>query len=56
MPFKVKPASKKYQPLVKILDYKQEMCQIINNIHSVDVFRMIDIDLPDNYLNSAQFT
>lgn len=29
------------------------MCAIIDNIESVDVFRMIDIDLPDNYLNNA---
>eukprot|EP00347_Sterkiella_histriomuscorum_P018564 403345037 len=43
-------------PLVKILDYKQDMCTIIDTIQSVDVFRSIDIDLPDNYLNNAQFT
>jgi hypothetical protein len=40
-------------PLVKILDYKQDMCAIIDTIQSVDVFRSIDIDLPDNYLNNA---
>lgn len=29
---------------------------MIDNIHTVEVFRMIDIDLPDNYLNNAQFS
>lgn len=43
-------------PLVKILDYKQDMCAMIDTITSVDVFKSIDIDLPDNYLNRAQFT
>lgn len=55
MPYQAKQGTKKDKddPLVKMLDYKQEMCQIIDNIQSVDVFRMIDIDLPDNYLNNA---
>ena len=31
------------------------MCQIIDTINNVEVFRSIDIDLPDNYLNNAAF-
>ena len=30
------------------------MCQIIDNIKNVDVFKNIDADLPDNYITNLQ--
>ncbi|CDW74513.1 tpr domain containing protein [Stylonychia lemnae] len=58
MPFQIKnsKANTNVDPLVKILDYKFDMCSIIDLISNVEVFRSIDIDLPDNYLNNATFT
>lgn len=38
--------------LVRILDYKTEMCQMIENISNIDVFRSIDVDMPDNYISN----
>lgn len=36
------------------MDYKTEMCSMIDNISSVDVFRSIDVDMPDNYVANLQ--
>lgn len=41
-------------PLMKILDYKEEMCQVVENIRIIEVFRNIDVDLPDNYISNLQ--
>jgi len=37
-----------------VMDYKTEMCQMIDNITAVDVFRGIDVDMPDNYISNLQ--
>jgi flagellar biosynthesis protein FliP len=42
------------QPLLKIMDYKTEMCLMIDNISNVEVFRCIDVDMPDNYVANLQ--
>ncbi len=38
------------------MDYKNEMCSMIENINLVDVFRSIDVDMPDNYISNLQVT
>lgn len=40
--------------MMRILDYKSEMCQVVDNIRIIDVFRNIDVDLPDNYISNLQ--
>ena len=53
MPFAMKAAKlMQNDPLLKIMDYKTEMCQMIDNINSIDVFRSIDVDMPDNYISN----
>ena len=53
MPFALK-ASKIMQndPLLKIMDYKTEMCSMIENISNIEVFRCIDVDMADNYISN----
>lgn len=41
-------------PLLKIMDYKTEMCLMIDNISNVEFFRSIDVDMPDNYIANLQ--
>ena len=38
----------------KILDYKEEIFVLIDNINDIDVFRHINVDLPDNFLSNLQ--
>jgi hypothetical protein len=53
MPMGNKP-KKQYEEesLSRILDYRTEMSTIIENIKIIDVFRSIDVDLPDNFLSN----
>jgi hypothetical protein len=57
MPFALK-ASKVMasDPLLRIMDYKTEMCTMIDNIQDPEVFRSIDVDMPDNYIANLQVT
>ena len=55
MPFATKAAKVMgNDPLLKIMDYKTEMCLMIDNISNVEVFRCIDVDMPDNYVANLQ--
>ena len=42
--------------MVRIMDYKTEMCQMIDNIKDVEVFRCIDIDMSENTTSNLQIT
>ncbi len=42
------------EQIVKVLDYKTEMCSMIDNISNVEVFRSIDVDMPDSYISNLQ--
>ena len=55
MPFATKAAKgMTNDPLLKIMDYKTEMCLMIDNISNVEVFRCIDVDMPDSYVANLQ--
>lgn len=58
MPFVMKgsKAMGSQDPIVKVMDYKTEMCLMIDNISNVEVFRSIDVDMPDNYISNLQVT
>lgn len=43
-------------PLLRVMDYKTEMCAMVDNIHDLEVFRCIDVDMPDNYIANLQVT
>ena len=40
--------------LRSILDYKTEMCTMIDNINNVEVFRCLDVDMPENFMANLQ--
>ena len=40
--------------MLRVMDYKTEMCQMIDNISILDVFRVIDIDMPDDYISHLE--
>jgi hypothetical protein len=55
MPFALKAAKVESEAaLVRVLDYKGEMCAVVDNINDVEVFRCIDVDMPDNYISNLQ--
>ena len=35
------------EALVRVMDYKTEMCQMIDEIQEVEVFRCIDVEMAD---------
>ena len=58
MPFVIKAAKGAQRDGISkvVMDYKNEMCSMIDNINMVDVFRSIDVDMPDNYISNLQVT
>ena len=52
LPFALKGSKLEDASLIKVMDYKGEMCQMIDNIGDVEVFRCIDVDMPDNYISN----
>jgi hypothetical protein len=56
MPLATKAARREDEAIVRVMDYKTEMCQMIDNIKDVEVFRCIDIDMPDNTTSNLQIT
>jgi hypothetical protein len=44
------------EEMVRVMDYKTEMCQMIDNIKDVEVFRCIDIDMSENTTSNLQIT
>lgn len=55
MPFTMKASKLSFNdPMLRVMDYKTEMCQMIDNISILDVFRVIDIDMPDNYISHLE--
>ena len=55
MPFTIKGAARSQESMMRnILDYKTEMCTMIDNITNVEVFRCLDIDMPDNFMANLQ--
>jgi hypothetical protein len=39
---------------MKIMDYKTEMCLMIESIDNIEAFRCLDVDMPDNYISNLQ--
>jgi hypothetical protein len=51
MPFTIKGAAKSQEQMMRsILDYKTEMCTMIDNINNVEVFRCLDVDMPETFM------
>lgn len=46
--------SHKGETMQKIMDYKQEMCMVIENIKNLEVFSCINVDLTENFLSNLQ--
>ena len=44
------------EAIIQVMDYKTEMCQMIDNIKDVEVFRCIDIDMSENTTQTMQIT
>lgn len=42
------------ETLARILDYKDMMCQVIDNIQFPKIFRIIQLDLPEDYVSEMQ--
>ena len=42
--------------MVQAMDYKTEMCQMVDNIQEVEVFRCIDVDLDERTMSNLQIT
>ena len=36
------------------MDYKTEMCNMVDNITSIEVFRCLDVDMPDAFMSNLE--
>lgn len=55
MPFTMKGAARSQEQLMRsVMDYKTEMCTMIDIINNVEVFRCLDIDMPESFMANLQ--
>ncbi len=56
MPFTIKGAkiSQQTESLLKAMDYKTEMCTMVDNINNIEVFRSLDVDMPDTFMSNLE--